>query len=308
MTEPRLRFLTMLGLSSSGALRPAGPWMSASPACSTSDVDLLALLLEHLGPTTRRATTPSTSPSRSRPPRSRPPGSRPRGIRAHRLDLLLRGRTSKPRTTAPMFLAVWIAARPRDAAAEHEHLRRRHLARRGHLAREEAGRTRAQPGAPRGSPRCSPATRARQTPGRARACAGCSPREDRRLLLGSCFTKARGSRPGRAPRRACGRRALRLVGRRRAQLEHDVLRPRARRVRHDAAPAASYIASENLARSPAPLCTVTLKPALTSVLTESGVCATRFSIGFVSFGTPTLSCPESERCARADRERERESA
>ena len=48
------------------------------------------------------------------------------------------GRTSKPETTAPSRRAVAIACRPGDAGAEHEHLRGRDRAGRGHQQREEA--------------------------------------------------------------------------------------------------------------------------------------------------------------------------
>ena len=50
---------------------------------------------------------------------------------------------------------------PCHPGTHHQHLRRRHLARRGHLAGEEAARTRAPPRPPRGSPRYSPSTTAR---------------------------------------------------------------------------------------------------------------------------------------------------
>jgi hypothetical protein len=55
------------------------------------------------------------------------------------------------------------------------------------------------------------------------------------------------------------------------------------------APAARYASSLQLAESPAPVSTMTLKPSLISFSTTSGTVATRFSPAKTSLGTPISS-------------------
>merc|ERR1719421_2465365 len=49
-----------------------------------------------------------------------------------------------------------------------------------------------------------------------------------------------------------------------------------------------YMSSEKPAEAPAPEATLALKPALTSKASDSGVCATRFSVGSDSGTTPIV--------------------
>ena len=84
----------------------------------------------------------------------------------------------------------------RDAGADDEHLGRRHLARGGDLAGEEAAEVRAPPRSPRGSRRCWPSRTARPASARARCAARC-PSPARWPCAPRAAASARGSAPAR---------------------------------------------------------------------------------------------------------------